>query len=108
MFATSFILSLSSFTFLINLSSQFLGLGLVGSGEKADIYLNSTQDLINGDFGRLGFYERSIMNKIRPLIAFIPTVYFMRSYIDKIKYGIFFYNLFVIGAILRPILIRFL
>lgn len=103
MFATSFILSLSSFTFLTYLSSQFLGLGLVGSGEKADIYLNSTQDLINGDLGRLGLYERSIMNKIRPLIAFIPTVYFMRNYIDKIKYGIFFYNLFVIGAILRPI-----
>lgn len=104
MVATSFVINLSSFTFLINLSSHILGSGLVEGG-KTEIYLNSVNDLINGDFGRVGIFDRTFTNKIRPLLAFIPSVLFMRNYINQIRYGTFFYNLFVVGAILQPIFI---
>lgn len=100
---SSFVVSLSSFTFLVNLSTQLLGYGIGAGNEKAEIYLTSTQDLIDGDFGRLGYYSRSISNKLRFIISVIPAIWFMREYVDKIKFGRFFYNLFVIGSILKPV-----
>lgn len=100
---STFAISLSSFTFLVNISSQLLNYGLGGDNAKAETYLMSTQDLINGDFGRLGYYERSISNKIRFLISCVPAIWFMHKYIDNVKYGRFFYNVFVMGAFVKPV-----
>lgn len=102
-FATSFVLSLDAFSFLINIARFFLDLGLGSISPKIYNYLNYVEALIMGEFGRTGIMERSLMNNIRMFISYAPLIWFAQDAVKGHKYGNYFYNLFVIGAIVSPL-----
>lgn len=102
---TTFLISISSLTFLISITKFLLSMGLGEMGSKVDFYLTSLDLLLKGDLGQLGIKELSFSNSLRLALAYGPTIWFAKDYVKKYRYGVFFYNLFVIGAIISPLFI---
>lgn len=95
LFACCFVLSITQFTFLVDISEALLGAGDMGS---ATGYLQGTERLINGEMGRFGIGDRGIKNVLHFFTA-APIIWYAQDVVKRYKYGTFFYNLFVAGAI---------
>lgn len=89
---------------LVAASNFLLSIGIGNINDKIAFYLLQTETLINGEFGRSGYYAaRSLSNNIRILLAYVPLIIFAKQYLKGDKYKMLIYNLFVIGAIVFPI-----
>lgn len=100
---STFMMSLSNLAFFTTISTALVNLGIGSNDMRVGNYLNATEALINGEFGNTGVMERTLSNNIRLAIAYAPTIWFAKEYVKKYKYGILFYNFFVMGAIVSPL-----
>lgn len=68
-------------------------------------YLLKVEDIASGGLSDVtGIKEYGLVNKIMTVLAFIPVIYYGPRYLNKYKYGILYYNLFLLGAFLNPFL----
>lgn len=100
--ACSFIVSISSFTLLVQMANMALGMN-VGGETFMNSYLNNTEALINGQWGQGGIAEFNLSATIRCLLFNIPVVLFAPIYMKEVRYGCFFYNMAILGCILSPV-----
>ena len=103
LFITSFLLSISDLLFITRITS-FLS-PVLGESLSRGGYLDATEDILNGSFGKLGIMEQSKAFYIRIFIMNAPVIYWGRKIINKYQFGYFFYNIFVIGAIVSPLFV---
>lgn len=103
LFITSFILSLSDLMFITQITS-FLS-PIIGESISTGRYLNATENLLSGTWGSVGIMERSFSYYIRTFLMYAPVVYWGKNIISRYKFGLFFYNIFIIGAIVSPLFI---
>lgn len=101
-FATSFLLNLSDMLFISTITESIVSANL-GLNEKVTSYLHASERLMSGEWGYVGIMDINLSGKIRYFLAYAPTILFAKRYCSNYSYGIFFYNLFVIGAILSPL-----
>lgn len=102
---TTLAMSVSDMNILVGISNFLLSIGIGNIDSRIASYLSQTELLINGEFGRSGYYAaRTLSNNIRILLAFIPLIIYGKRIMRCERYGLLIYNLFVIGAILYPIL----
>lgn len=97
-----FFVSISSLHFLIYLTSF---LGSFGTYEEhlAFSYLNSMDTIIKGEAGRLGLMTAGLTNDIKKILIGLPIILLSRKYLERVRYGVYIYNLTVLGLILSPI-----
>lgn len=89
---------------IVATSNFLLSIGIGNIDDRIASYLLQTENLINGEFGRAGYYAtRSVSNNVRFLLANIPLIVFAKQYMRKEKYGMLIYNLFIIGVIVFPV-----
>lgn len=100
---SSLILTISSLSSLTYISDFLLTIGIGNINDKMSTYLEDTEDLISGNWGKVGIMEQSIATRIRDVIALLPAIYFGKKTMTKYKYGFFIYNMFVLGAIINPL-----
>lgn len=100
LFASCFILKMSQLSFISSIADMIVGTG--GDMGTASSYLNSTDALINGERGNLGIEDRGIKDLLHFLAA-APIIFFAQGYVKRYHYGLFFFNLFAIGAITFPL-----
>ena len=100
---STFAVSLTSLSFLTQISNLLLSSGIVGNNMRVESYLMHTEDIINGDFGRIGYMDRLLSTNIKMLLSFVPAIWFAPKYIKQLCYGHFVYNLFLFGAIAHPL-----
>lgn len=98
--------NLSYLNFIVTFSNILLSVGLGNIDPRINLYLNSTEDIISGNFGNVGIINLTISNSIRLAIAYIPAMLWGLKYMKKYHEGIFIYNLFVIGAIVCPLFLK--
>ena len=103
---TLFVSNLSYLNFIVTFSNILLKLGLGSIDPRLNLYLNSTEDIISGNFGNIGVINLTISNSIRLAIAYIPAMLWGLKCMKKYHEGIFIYNLFVIGAIVSPLFLK--
>ena len=101
LFITSFILSLSDLTFITQITS-FLS-PIIGESLSTGKYLDETESLLSGTWGKVGIMEHPLTFNIRLFIMYAPVVFFGKEVLLRYKYGLFFYNLLTIGAIFSPL-----
>ncbi len=102
-FSTIFIFSISDLTFLISGANFLLSKGLGGDANVLSRYLSNIELLINGEFGRFGYmFERNIFGNLRLLIGYGPLIWYGKDMVRNVPYGMFMYNVFVLGAIVYP------
>ena len=100
LFMTTFVLSLSDVMFVTNIIS-FLS-PILGNWTPSN-YLDNASSILEGTWGGVGIMERSRIKNIGTFIAYAPVIFYGKSIMSKYKYGLVFYNLFVIGAIGSPL-----
>lgn len=101
MFISTFIMTLSDFMFLTHITSYLLP--FLGDSVGRSGYLNATEDLLSGTWGKVGIMEQSSLFYFRIFVVYAPVIYWGRKILVRYKAGIFFYNIFVIGAIVFPL-----
>ena len=70
---------------------------------KVASYLLKINDITEGGLtDATGIISRSIRDKIIIFISFFPVIWYGPKYLKQYKYGILYYNLFIIGAFLNP------
>lgn len=92
-FYSSFFLSMQTFKFLTEISTLF---SFISGSDK---YINSIAGIINGEFGIYGIMNMSFANNVVRFIGFIPILIWGPQILKKYDYGIFIFNLFLIGSI---------
>ena len=100
LFLTTFTLSLSDVMFVSSITSYlspFMGDWTLGS------YIDNASSILDGTWGGVGIMERSLIKNIGAFIAYAPVIFYGKDIMIKYKYGLVFYNLFVIGAIGSPL-----
>lgn len=99
----TFFLSISQLSFIVSLASFFSKIGLGNLGNIGG-YLNSANYLINGrGAADLGFFYRSFSNQMRLVLEFLPIILLAPKFVKQYRFGMLFYNVFVIGAIFDPV-----
>ena len=70
---------------------------------KISSYLLKVNDIAEGGLSDVtGITTYTIRNKIITFISFLPVIWYGPKYLKQYKYGILYYNIFVIGAFLNP------
>lgn len=100
---SSVVLTISSLSIFTDIANIMLTLGLGQVDDKLSSYLMDTQDIVSGEWGKVGIMDQSLASRIRKIIAFLPAIYFGKQVFQKYQYGYFMYNLFVAGAIVSPL-----
>lgn len=100
--AFSFFLDLSDLVLVSDAAEYIVSMNL-GLNDKVTSYLSDADRLIAGEWGDVGIMEINLTGKIRYFLAYAPTILFAKKYLKNYSFGIFFYNLFVIGAIFSPL-----
>lgn len=96
------VIKLTDFLFITNITDLLYATNM-GTHAKYGHYLNETEQLLSGEWGHTGYMKTSTFYKLRSFIVYAPIIYWGRDIMSKYKYGIFIYNLFILGAILNPL-----
>jgi hypothetical protein len=99
----TFVVHIRQMQFLVQMANFFIKIGLGNLGQMGG-YLGSAQHLINGQGAAdLGYFGRSFSNQLRMCISFLPIILLAPKYVKEYRLGLFFYNLFCLGAVLDPV-----
>ena len=101
LFLSTFVLSLESMLFIANFASLISP--TLGDYLTVGSYIEKTESILSGSFGNVGIMERSLLKDVGSFIAYAPVILWGKKYMVEYKYGLVFYNLFVIGAIGAPL-----
>ena len=78
----------------------------LGFDERSSFYVDQFSDIVQGEFGLVGFMNVSLSNKIRVLLAYsIPLLMLGRMIKEKLVSALDG-NLFLVGAIVAPIFVQ--
>ena len=70
---------------------------------KVSSYLLKINDIAEGGLSDVtGIATYTIRNKMITFISFLPVILYGPKYLRQYKYGILYYNLFILGAFLNP------
>lgn len=103
-FISVFFVSIAIMSFINDIATYLYLLG-GNSIQDADIskYLLKVNDITTGGLSdATGIKEYGILTKCIIYASFLPIIIYAPKYLVKYKFGILFYNLFVIGAFLNP------
>lgn len=105
-FVSIFFLTIAVVKPLSDLATVIYLLGGDAMGEaKVSSYLLKINDIAEGGLSDVtGITTYTIRNKMITFISFLPIIWYGPKYLRQYKYGILYYNLFVIGAFLNPFL----
>lgn len=101
LFAT-FVISVSDMTFLVkwaNLITSYFG----GSDYQLFAYLDSMDEIVSGEAGRMGIIVAKLSSQLKSLISFLPLIILGEKFLSHEKYGNMIYNLMIINIVLSPI-----
>lgn len=100
LFLTTFIFNISQFSFLVDIANYISALS--GDEFHGAGYLDHVDDLIAGDFMSVGYMSNSIQTNIRTFCYTAPVFYYASKLLREKSSDVYFYNMFVIGAVLNP------
>lgn len=103
-FVSIFFLTIAVVKPLSDLTTFIYLLGGDAMGEaKVSSYLLKINDIAEGGLSDVtGITTYTIRNKMITFISFLPIIWYGPKYLRQYKYGILYYNLFIIGAFLNP------
>ena len=102
LFFMNFYGSLTYFDFLVDISDFIFNKINIDTSQWSRF--NSTESVLAGELGSLGIMQSKILTHIRGLIVNSIVIIFARPILFRYKYGVFIYNLYLIGAICSPVL----
>lgn len=86
-------------------TSLYLLGGDIMNEAKVSSYLLKVNDIAEGGLTDItGIAVYTIHDKMITFISFLPVIWHGPKYLKQYKYGILYYNLFIIGAFLNPFL----
>lgn len=98
----TFVISVSDMTFLVkwaNLITSYFG----GSDYQLFAYLDSMDEIVSGEAGRMGIIVAKLSTQLKSLISFLPLIILGEKFLSQEKYGNMIYNLMIINIVLSPI-----
>ena len=103
-FISVFFISIAVVEFLGDLANLiYLSTGGWGDNLHVSGYLLKINDIAKGGLSdTTGIQVYSIRNKIITYLSFLPVILYGPKYLKQYKYGVLFYNLFIVGAFLNP------
>ncbi len=103
-FISVFFMSIAVMGFVSEIAATvYLYSGDLLQDSRISSYLLAINDITSGGLNEAsGIKEYGLHTKIITFIAFLPVIIYGPHYMKDFKYGILFYNLFVIGAFLNP------
>lgn len=103
--AFNFLMSIHDMWIIVVISDFLLQVGLIDPNSFLGIYLSNSEDLIHGNgAAMLGVSEVRFSSRILECLKYLPVIFMAPKYVQNYKFGFFYYNLFIIGAILNPVL----
>lgn len=101
LFLTTFIMKPTDLLFITKFTDFLYVLG--GNEFHGAGYLGRTEELLSGEFGLVGYMNRSLQTGIRTFGYSVPIYIYGSKYLNKDKDECFYYNIFVIGSIVDPL-----